>query len=355
MRGVVWLVHPREVQYISLLAKNHLVEEVDLVSGSEASWGTLIDSLNLDVEARVASDAIRGLASGLLDEEGEGSDLEGNTELSRRLGGSWVGKDTHLLGEVLVDIWHKSARVAEGVTLLHPVLDKSIVASILLAATQVGRGEDLGVLLDLDLLARCDPLVASSTGELVHAVIASHEGGGSRSIEDDNGGDLVTASSTEHSSLLVPDTDHGSNSPVVVNDGRAIERIPADGEATVGVGLYEDRLLLRRSLLDNLGGLCSIPHDVVGDNVHAKLDVTEHRVLSIGNSDEVNAKSLGNLDSSVQHLAGNLANSFIAHLLVKNLIQAGISVLGLGASVERGVGGSKSLWLRVSVHLGSNH
>ncbi len=60
-------------------------------------------------------------------------------------------------------------------------------------------------LLDLDALAGGDPLVAGAAGELVHAVVARHEGGGARAVQDDDGGDLVTASGAEHAGLLVPD------------------------------------------------------------------------------------------------------------------------------------------------------
>mmetsp|Transcript_9052 Transcript_9052/g.30179 ORF Transcript_9052/g.30179 Transcript_9052/m.30179 type:complete len:371 (-) Transcript_9052:149-1261(-) len=345
----------QEIPKIFLLAENHLVEEIDLVGRAEASRGTLIDSLNLDIKAGVASDAIRCLASSLLNEEGEGSDLKCDAKLSRRLGGSGVGKDSHLLGEVLVDVGDKSARVAEGVTLLHPVLHKGIVSSVLLAAAQVGRREDLRVLLDLDLLAGGDPLVASSAGELVHTIIASDEGGGPGSVEHDDGSNLVTAGGAEHASLLVPDADHGSYGPVVVNDGRSIKGVPADGEATVGVGLNENRLLLGSSLLDNLGGLGSIPHDVVGDHINAELNVAEDGVLSVSNSNEVDAESFGDLNSSIQHLPGNLANSLVLHLLVEHFIQGSIAVLGLGAGVEGGVRSTEPLWLRLSVHLGGNH
>ena len=70
----------QEIPNFSLLAENHLVEAIDLVGRTEASGGTLqgtemreenssrssenylIDSLNLDVKAGVASDAIRCLA-----------------------------------------------------------------------------------------------------------------------------------------------------------------------------------------------------------------------------------------------------------------------------------------------------
>jgi hypothetical protein len=55
-------------------------------------------------------------------------------------------------------------------------------------------------LLDLDALAGGNPLVAGAAGELVHAVVASDQGGGARAIEHDDGGDLSgEAEAAQHS------------------------------------------------------------------------------------------------------------------------------------------------------------
>lgn len=54
----------------------------------------------------------------------------------------------------LVNIGHKAARVAEGVLVLHPVLDELVVAGVLLARAKVGRREDLGFLRTAEGLVR---------------------------------------------------------------------------------------------------------------------------------------------------------------------------------------------------------
>lgn len=67
--------------------------------GKQKCHTDLVDRLDLDVEARLASDAIRGLAASLLDEHSKGCDLKSDTELGRRCLGRGVGKYAHLLGE----------------------------------------------------------------------------------------------------------------------------------------------------------------------------------------------------------------------------------------------------------------
>lgn len=99
-------------------------------------------------------------------------------------------------------------------------------------------------------------------------------------------------------------TNNRADSKVVVNNGRTIQRVPADGEPATRVGLHHDGLLLRRSLTDILRGFGHIPHQVVGKHVNTKHDVTEGGVLGVSNSDEVDTESLGDLDAGVQGLCG---------------------------------------------------
>ena len=60
-------------------------------------------------------------------------------------------------------------------------------------------------LLDLDLLARSEPLVALAACELVHAVVAHHERRGAGPVKHHDRGDLVAAGGAEHARCLVPD------------------------------------------------------------------------------------------------------------------------------------------------------
>mmetsp|Transcript_15270 Transcript_15270/g.41016 ORF Transcript_15270/g.41016 Transcript_15270/m.41016 type:complete len:278 (-) Transcript_15270:526-1359(-) len=202
-----------------LLAKHHLVEAVDLVGGANAERSALVDARDLHVEHGAASDTIRRLATCLLNKERKGSGLESKAELRGRVLGGWVGEDALLLGELLVHVGHEAAGVAEGVAVLHPVVEEALVAGEVLGRAHVGGREDLGVLADLDLGAGRDPLVALTESELVGAVIECDKDGSAGAIEGNEGGDLVTASRAQKASLLAPDADHGANSPVVVHDG----------------------------------------------------------------------------------------------------------------------------------------
>ena len=59
------------------LAENHGVETVNLRRRAQASGSTLVHGVNLDVEARLARDAVRGLPPGLLDEHRKRRHLQG--------------------------------------------------------------------------------------------------------------------------------------------------------------------------------------------------------------------------------------------------------------------------------------
>jgi hypothetical protein len=96
-------------------------------------------------------------------------------------------------------------------------------------------GEDARVGVDLDLLAGADPRLegavgelasvgGASVGELVDAVVEAHEHGGARAVDGDERGDLITSGRADHAVVararfFGPDADHGSDGPVVVDDG----------------------------------------------------------------------------------------------------------------------------------------
>mmetsp|Transcript_65235 Transcript_65235/g.108346 ORF Transcript_65235/g.108346 Transcript_65235/m.108346 type:complete len:211 (-) Transcript_65235:880-1512(-) len=202
----------------TLLTKDHLIEAVDLGRRAEASCSALINTIDLDVEARGTSGGIRGLTPSLLNKQGKWRNLESNTQLGGGSLGCWISEHPHFLGEALVHIGHKAASVAQGVLVFHPIVHEAVVTLVLLAGTEVCGGENLGLLLDLDLLARGKPLVAFATGELVHSIIARDKRGSTWAIEHDDRGHLVTTSGAKHAGGLVPNADDGADSPVVVNN-----------------------------------------------------------------------------------------------------------------------------------------
>ena len=113
-----------------------------------------------------------------------------------------------VLGELLVDIRHQTARVTEGVALIHVVVQELLVALGVLRGAHVGRGEDLGGFVDLDVGAGADPrlegavrklatLRGAAVGELVDAVVEGDDDGGARTVERDEGRALVAAGGAE--------------------------------------------------------------------------------------------------------------------------------------------------------------
>mmetsp|Transcript_109160 Transcript_109160/g.352405 ORF Transcript_109160/g.352405 Transcript_109160/m.352405 type:complete len:300 (+) Transcript_109160:96-995(+) len=257
------------------LLQHRLVEAVHLVGRADGQCGALVHGLDLHVQHALAAHAVGGLAARHLHEPAEGRGLEGQPELCGRGLGRGVGEDALGLGELLADVGHEATRVAEGVAVRHVVVDELRVAVHLLCGAHVCRCEDLAVLLDLDLLAGADPLVPGAQGELVDAVVHGHEDGGAGPVERHEAHDLVAASGTQEARGLVPNAHNCAHSPVVINDGAAVERVPAEHVLAVRVGLHDLRLLLRGSLAHELAGLGEVPEEVVGDDVNGELPVPE--------------------------------------------------------------------------------
>lgn len=69
--------------------------------------------------------------------------------------------------------------------------------------------------------------VSIAQGELIDAIVQGDEDGGAGAIERHDGHDLVTSGGTDEAGALVPNADDGAHRPVVVHDGTAIQRIPA--------------------------------------------------------------------------------------------------------------------------------
>ena len=112
------------------------------------------------------------------------------------------------------------------------VLDEIGVLGQVLRRAHVGRRKDLGLLRDLDTVARAEPAVdtVGAVGELVDAVVERDEDGGARPVQSDERRDLVAAGGAEDAGRRRPDAEDGADGPVVVHDARAVERVPADAE-----------------------------------------------------------------------------------------------------------------------------
>jgi len=338
--------------YLFLILNNPVVETVNLVSRSNSKRSTLINSINLYIKNGSSGDSIGRLSSSLLNEESERSSLESKTKLSRggRRGG--VGEDTLGLGELLVYIRDKSSRVTKSVTVSHVVVNELLVSRNVLCSTKVSRGEDLAVRGDLDVTAGADPwfpgsirkltsLRGTSVRELVGSIIKSNKNSGTGSVDSNEGGNLVTSSSSDKSGGLGPDSDHGSYCPVVVNDGRSIKRVPAYGELSVSllVGVTNLRVLLGSSLADDGGVLARFPHKVVSDNIYRKLSISEGIGRSL-NGNKSGSQSLGDISTGFEHVLDDSLDLVILAFRAKDIIKRSVTVLLLSGGVERSGGSS---------------
>ena len=164
------------------------------------------------------------------------------------------------------------------------MVDELLVSRKVLGGTEVGGGKDLAVGADLDVLARADPRLPGSVGklaslggaavsELVGSVVKGDKDGRPGSVEGNKGGDLVAAGGSNETSLLGPDSHHGSDGPVVVNDGGSIQGVPAHGELSVAalVNIADDGVLLGGTLTDDGGLLDGLPDEVVGNDLLREL------------------------------------------------------------------------------------
>mmetsp|Transcript_5243 Transcript_5243/g.21616 ORF Transcript_5243/g.21616 Transcript_5243/m.21616 type:complete len:463 (-) Transcript_5243:14-1402(-) len=333
---------------------DHLVEAVDLVGAADAEGGALVDGVDDDVEDAAAGDAVRGRAAGLLDEEAEGRGLEGEAQLGGRGGRGRVREDALLLGKLLVHVGHEAARVAQRVAVLHVVVEEVLVAGEVLRGAHVGRREDLAVGRDGDLLARADPigfLALGAVRELVDAVVERDEHRRARAVERDDRRLLVAARRADEARRLVPDADHRADGPVVVDDRRPVERVPADDELPVGVAVLDLGLLLRGALEHDRRVLARLPHELVGDDVHRELDVAE-RVRRALDGHERRAQRLGNVGARVEHLGDARPQLLVGALGREHRLERVVRLLLLGRRVERRVRRAERGVLRLRLRLG---
>mmetsp|Transcript_22581 Transcript_22581/g.55772 ORF Transcript_22581/g.55772 Transcript_22581/m.55772 type:complete len:364 (-) Transcript_22581:126-1217(-) len=351
-----------------LLAEHHLVEAVHLVGGADAQGGALVHGHDLDVQHGAAGDAVGGLAARHLDEEAEGGRLEGQAQLGGGLVGRGVGEDAHVLGELLVHVGHQAAGVAQRVLAVDVEVHQRLVARHLLPGAHVGRTEDLGVRLDLDLLAGADPGLERAVGqlaplgraavaELVHAVVQRHQHGGAGAVQGDERRDLVAPRGAQQAvlavaGLLAPHADHGAHGPVVVHDGGPVEGVPAHGEPPLGVARLDVGLLLGRAPRHHGGRPHGVPHDVVSDDVHGELRVPEG-VLAALHGDQRRAQRLRDVRARVQLLLDHGAHLQVLALLVEHEVQGVIGLLLLGGGVEGGAG--RAVLAAAAVHAHAAH
>mmetsp|Transcript_26395 Transcript_26395/g.73777 ORF Transcript_26395/g.73777 Transcript_26395/m.73777 type:complete len:251 (-) Transcript_26395:609-1361(-) len=232
--------------------EHHLVEAVHLDCGTDGQGSALIHSLNLHVQDTLACHAVGCLAARHLHQAAERRGLKGQAEFRRRGLGCRIGEDALSLGELLAHVWYQAAGIAKGVPVGHVVIDQLVVALNLLRGAHVRGRENLALFLDLDLLARADPLVAWAEGELVDAVVTGHEDRRPGPVKSHEAHDLVPASGPEEPCGLVPDADNRAHSPIIVHDGTAIKRIPAKHVLAIRVGLDDLGLLLGGGLADEL-------------------------------------------------------------------------------------------------------
>ena len=148
--------------------------------------------------------------------------------------------------------------------------------------------------------------------------------------------------------------DDRADGPVVVDDRRPVEGVPADRVLALRVALDDLGLLLARAVGDNFRALGHLPHDLISNNVDGELRVAErvrralHRDLSEhvisrpsstshaveqkrsqgaakvdfhADRDQRRPQRLGDLAAGVEHLHDDLAHARVLALGVEHLIQ----------------------------------
>jgi len=321
----------------------------------------LINTSDFDIQDGTSGNTIGCKTSGLLNKETERSGFESQSKLGRGLFGGRVGEDTLSLGELLVDVRDKTSGVSESVSVVHVVVNKLLVSGDILGGTQVGRGEDLAVFGDYDLALGADPWFpgsvrklasfrGTSVGEFVGTIIKGNQDSGTRSVKSNKGGDLVTSLSSQKTSALRPDSHHGTDGPVVVNNGGSIQRIPADGEFTFAtlIDVTDNRVFLGGTLSDDTRLLDGFPDESIGNHVNRKLCVSEF-VGGVFDGDKSSSKGLGDVSTDIQHINDDLLDLLILALLLQDIVQTGVRVLLFVGGVERSRRGTV-----FSVELGSS-
>mmetsp|Transcript_18777 Transcript_18777/g.24382 ORF Transcript_18777/g.24382 Transcript_18777/m.24382 type:complete len:390 (-) Transcript_18777:51-1220(-) len=331
-----------------LFLNDVLIKSINLVGRTKAKGGTLVYGVNLNVKDGSSSNSITSLSTSLLNKKTERSSLESQSQFGRRGRRSGVGEDTLVLCELLVYIRDKSSRVTKSVLVSHVVVNQLLVSRNVLGSTQVRRSEDLAVLGNLDTSTGANPrfpgsigeltsLRGTSVSELISSIIKCNKNGGTRSVKCNKRGLLVASSGTNESSFLTPDSNHGSNSPVVINNGGSIKGIPAYSVFSFStfVSVTDLWVLFTGTLTDYRGVLACLPHEVISDNIYTQLGISEGVGTSL-NGYKSSTKGLGNVSTGVKHVLDHSLKLIVSALLIQDIIQRGITVLLLSGSVETG-------------------
>jgi hypothetical protein len=226
------------------------------------------------------------------------------------------------------------------------VINKLLVSRYILSGTKIGRGEDLAVRLDLDVVTRADPRFpgsirkltsfrSTSVRELVGSIVECHKNSGTGPIDGNKRSYLVTSGSSNQSSLLGPNSNHGSYSPVVVNNGRSIKGIPTNSKLSTSllVSVTNLRIFLRSSLANHGRVLASLPHEIISNYIDRKLSITKGIGASF-NSHKGSPQGLCDISTCIKHIFDNSTGLLISALCVKHLIERVIRILLLSISVK---------------------
>merc|ERR1712094_5823 len=122
-----------------------LLEALHLADGAVADLGALVPLGDGDVKPGELLAVAGGRPAGLLDEQGEGGDLEEDAELGHGGGGGDVGEDPLLLHDDLENVGDHPTGVAEGVLLLQPEVLELGVLGVVLGRAQVPGAEHLAL------------------------------------------------------------------------------------------------------------------------------------------------------------------------------------------------------------------
>jgi len=336
-------------KYSQLLAEHGGVEAFNLLGGTDAQGRALVDGVDLYVQNGAAGDAVRRLTARLFDEQTERSGFEREAKLGRGRLGRRVGEHTLVLRELLVHVRDQAARVTQRVAVIHVVIEQVLVTLGVLRGAHVGRGEDLGRFVDRNLRAGANPrfkgtvrklatLRRATIGEFIDAVVEGDNDSRTRAVKRDERRALVATGGTDQTIRAsarsgVPDTNNRTDSPVVVDDGGAVERVPAHRVLTLRVALHDDRFFFRRAIGNRLGRLDAIPHQVIRDDIDGQLRVTK-RVGRTFHGDERRAQRFGDIRAALEHFNDNLAQLFICAVAFQNVLKARVRILLLGRGVE---------------------
>ena len=145
-------------------------------------------------------------------------------------------------------------------TFFEVVVHQFFVSSNILRRPQISGEENLGFLLDLNVVSAADPGVEYAVIELTSIRGTSV----ARFIKCHKGRHLTPSSCTDESSGLGPDTDDGANGPVVIDNGGSVEGVSAYGELSLLflVGIANFRILLRGALPNDRGSFAGVPHEL---------------------------------------------------------------------------------------------